>query len=287
MSRGGRNLVMSRNESCVSAEDLEAYVLGTSVNRREVEMHGMECADCRDRMVALGLALHPGTAEEEAEVRSILAMPSPAPTPIGSRSRVMVVASAVAACAAGLLLVVSPRGGTPAALLVPLADTERPIEARTSVEVPWAPYRPTRGQAGADRRYDRVLGRLLQGHQHGASGSTSALAVFYLWRAQEGDDDRARRALDELPATPEAENDRGVLELSRGRTEAALDLFGQALQGRSDLLPAMFNRAIALERLGRRADAVVAWEKYIAAAGSRDSGWIAEASGHLSALRER
>ena len=65
----------------------------------------------------------------------------------------------------------------------------------------------------------------------------------------------------------------------------ALNESGLAIIGAPGLAGALFNRALALERLGPRTLAADAWERYLAADGS--SPWADEARTRLAAIRAR
>jgi tetratricopeptide (TPR) repeat protein len=63
---------------------------------------------------------------------------------------------------------------------------------------------------------------------------------------------------------------------------AALRSLDEALGLNPALAEAAFNRALLLERLGRRDEALAAWDRYLAIDGA--SAWAGEARRHRAAL---
>jgi CHAT domain-containing protein len=84
-------------------------------------------------------------------------------------------------------------------------------------------------------------------------------------------------------------NDLAVVELELGAREqsirpplVALDAADRAVAADSTFLPALFNRALSLERLHLLATAQVAWRRYLTV--ERDASWKREARDHLEAV---
>jgi len=74
-----------------------------------------------------------------------------------------------------------------------------------------------------------------------------------------------------------------AIRLSRpDELRVALDMVDRALQIDDDLAEARFNRALILEKMGRRADAENAWRQFLAL--DDRSGWAGEARQHLGTL---
>jgi hypothetical protein len=92
---------------------------------------------------------------------------------------------------------------------------------------------------------------------------------------------RARRAWDGCRATTDLDADRAALAVLDGRPADALALAARALAARADHPVALWNRALALEALGRAAEAADAYDR--AAAAGDD--WAAEARARAAAAR--
>lgn len=281
--------------------------LGDEAERAEAFRHAAACATCGNALLALALADNPGTAEEEALVARVLERPPrPFPTAVPSlvtdlprhdRARTRrdrprwaaraAVAAAALACAAVVgLVVVAPDETPDAALLAAVSGPTRSAEGRLSLGLPHAPYRPTRGDGDELRPIDRALARLLAMKGQDPAASARPLAAVYLARAEPGDLARAEAELAAAPASPERDNDRGVVLLAQGRAEEALQALRSAVAQRPDFLPARFNLALALEATGRRAEAARALRDYLARAdvSGAESAWVDEARERLARI---
>jgi tetratricopeptide (TPR) repeat protein len=256
--------------------------------------HAVECTDCRDALLALLLADHPGTPEEEALLARTLERPArpvplplPAPSPLRRRwpLRAVATAAAVAAAAAVAVVVVSPDAPPEAAVLALASDT-RPVEGRLSLGLPHAPYRPKRGAREEVRPLDATLARLLALKQHDPEASARPLAALYLARGEPGDLGRAEAELKVGRPGPELDNDRAVVLLAEGRAEEALETLRSVVEARPDYAPARFNQALALAALGRRAEAAHAFRDYLGASDvvGAEAPWIEEARERLVEL---
>ena len=104
--------------------------------------------------------------------------------------------------------------------------------------------------------YDGAITTLTAADQETQAGYLSDLAAAYIARGSERDNNQDIRHGLELA-------DRA---LASGARDGAV----------------LFNRALALERLGRRSEAVRAWRDYIAA--EKDPDWRREGEDHLSRL---
>lgn len=307
-------------DSCLSADRLFRYVSSDAdpgdAERLLVEEHAAGCGSCRLTLVALGLADQPGTAEEEARLGSLIrsrpvdvlladlgleeipATPrKPAATvlPFAARPRRgapvhravsrWVAGAAAIAAAVALAVFLLPASG-PEAYELPIAS--RASEGRPSQGVAWAPFAPVRGGAGGPGNAIDAEGRIASLGKKDRGAADSLLTALYLWRGADGDQARARALLDTRPPTAARENDRGVLLLSTQQANEALASFDKALKSDPNLLAAWFNRAIALEVLGRKDEAATAWEAYLArSAKEPDDAWVGEARSRLDALRRR
>jgi tetratricopeptide (TPR) repeat protein len=285
-------IAWSRRESgCPAGKRLESVSLGraTSEQQAEVFRHAIDCQDCRDVLVALSLANHPGTVEEEALLARALERPPaipPLPVPSATprfRPRWQFRAAVAGLAAAAAVGLVVTTGGDPAEdALATLVHETRPIAGRLSLNLPHAPYQPARSEGAGAARLDGTLEELLARKDNGPS----ALAVLYLFRNGPGDLERAEQALDVAPAGPERDNDRAVVLLARGRPGEALDLLRGVLAARPDYGPARFNLAVALESLGRKPEAARALRDYLAGADvvGQEAFWVAEARQRLAEL---
>lgn len=298
---GGEGEERSVTPSCVPYEMLERYVSGrvSSQERGEVEAHASRCEGCRLALAALGLALEPGSIEEEALVAWMartrpvpallqdLGLPPAEPARGGfphvrevapSRSRFRWAArrlgAGVGAMAAGLAaaavaaFVFWPAGHLP-------VPPERAILGRPAGLEGYAPFVPKRGTDTGGLHWEELEAA------HAAKGGSRGAVPVLLARGGLGDWERARALLEQAPVDAARENDLGVLDLAGGDAAAALAAFERALALDEDFLPAHFNRALALEALGRKEEARQAWERYLALARGTDGGWVEEARRRL------
>lgn len=291
---------------------------------QRVESHAADCGPCRLTLVASGLASAPGNREEEALIgwiasnRPVAALvadlglrdeghslPSPAaakrstsqrlqrpladvaqPLPLRRRqpswSRWM--AGGVAAAAAGVVLMLSLPGAKS-----DLADVEigvRASEGRPAHGFGYAPFVPVRGEeVDPASDHSALEGRLVAQRTRNRAEADSQLTALYLLRGADGDQARARVVLEARSPSAARENDRGVLLLSSQLPEPALAAFEKALRTEPGMKVALFNRAVALEALGRDQEAIDAWELYLQKSGKEADGWVKEAGQRLEALR--
>jgi tetratricopeptide (TPR) repeat protein len=278
------------------------------------EAHLADCHECArglEEIVVLG-ALADQLRDDEA--RQAVAEPPPRPVPLqhpwwqGQRwlqSAVAVVrrpTTWVAAGAAAVLLlfvVELLRHPSPAALLV--ADLQarpyRATEARLAAP-PFSGYRPMSGERGDEAR---VIDAMTTQRQQGLAALESRhqyhlLGVVYLLGRQYG---RAEQTL--AAATQSAEgaqraesaqsaqsadlwNDRAALAYQQGDAKEALARAERALALAPSHGPALWNRALALEALGRIDEAARAFEVCVA---RNEVGWSGEARLRASVLRAR
>jgi cellulose synthase operon protein C len=135
--------------------------------------------------------------------------------------------------------------------------------------------------AGADRH--RPPPRVMRGGGAGKVPPSEALLRLEEAGDQHGlatlhvatrDLDRAETVLAQLPSTPEVENDRAVLEMKRGRLDAAEVRLRGVLRARPDQPAALWNLALLQEQRGDRAGASRA---FAAIAARGEPGWSVEA----------
>ena len=273
-------------EACMPFDSIERYATGVAEEdeRLAVERHAAVCEDCRLTLAATGLAFRPGDAAEEALVARIAA---DRPIPVllsdlgisagGAATRRAqdrwfgrfhkAVAAAGVAAAACLALVLAVPGGSDAPL------PHRVLEGRPAALAVHVPVLSARGggQAGWEAREANL-----------AEGVAARGEVaFLLARGAPGDWDRAGVLIERAAPTADRENDRGVLLLARGDAPEALASFDRALELDGGHAAARFNRALALEALGRKAEARTAWERYLEVAAGDAAGWREEAKARL------
>jgi tetratricopeptide (TPR) repeat protein len=243
--------------------------------------------------MALSLANRPGTAEEEALVARVLASPPPRmllPLPAAagrSRPRWQLRAglAGLAAAAAAVALVVTSGGDPRGDAVAVLSGASRPTPGRLSLDLPHAPYLPSRGDEAFRRRLDDALTDFVSGKEPTAG---TPLAALFLYRGDPGDVERAEQVLALTPAGPERDNDWAVIHLAGGEPEKALELLRGVLEARPDYGPARFNLALALEALGRKPEAARALRDYLAGAdvAGPEAAWVAEARERLANLEQ-
>lgn len=286
--------------ACLPWETLERYATGAAADeqRAVVEAHASTCDTCRLSLAAAGLAFTPGSVEEEAlvawmassrPVEALLAdlgvvaagsQPEPVPgrrseRPLaevlrpkwGGRRWRTAAGGLVAALAASLALTfVLPDSGS--------SLPHRALQGRPAQLHEYTPFVATRGAVPEELWTELEV-------ESRESGPEAAVAVL-LSRGGQGDWERAESLLHRAPRTAARENDRGVLLLAAGRAPEALAAFDDALGLDRDLTAAWFNRALALEALGRGTEARAAWQAYLDRARGDDSGWLDEARSHLA-----
>ena len=273
----------SRGGTCPPDIALASFVDGalTADARAVVVTHVAGCDDCREVVATAAAAL--------------LAHP-PAVAPWFRRRGV--VAGLAAGLAASLLLMLVPRDpATPdtwAGVAAAVGDA-RTVEARLSDQRDYlAPASPTRSAApasgaAANFELEAIVGRLQeQADREPTTGSLHAFGVAALVFGRTDDAVRAlsdaaaggtggARVLSDLAAAYATRAARSAGEASRTEDWArALDAAERARALDDSLAPAWFNRALALDGLGRRADARQAWQAYAARFTTSD-GWRAEA----------
>lgn len=164
-----------------------------------------------------------------------------------------------------------------AALNKAMTSGERPVEARMT-GMDYAPYSSTRGgpQEKVDkdslRRAERLIG---SGYDEEASPEARhAMGRLHLARREFNDAiEQLEAALAAKPNDAQVQNDLGAAYLEKakatqGRESAealdrALALFDGALRANDSLLSAIFNRALARERLKAYDQAAQDWQLYI------------------------
>lgn len=279
-------------DECLELEELAAYLDNrlTQPERAAVEAHVVSCEGCYELF---------------AEAAGTLAyMPAPAIIP-GGRSFVPPrwLYGAVGVAAAVMMAVWLGPGGDPMrevnrhAQTVVDAGAERPFDVRLSGEDRWRKVAaPTRGESRLERLpadATIALGELLLAVESGRTAPRLAA----LGRAQlaAGRVDEGLAALEESLALGDA-SAALLSDLAAGymvRAEVperasdlprALESLDRALALDRSRPETLFNRALVMERLGLRPEAISAWEQYLAR--DPDSGWAVEARERLAHLRQ-
>jgi tetratricopeptide (TPR) repeat protein len=269
-----------RADACPDPEVLAAYIDGrlTPGERTTIERHLAGCPECRD-LVA-------GSVEAIDEMARV-AVPRP------PRTRLWVGLGAVLAAAAAVVMAVrlnqpSPYYVPEMAQLAAVQSDTRAIEPRLSGFRYAAPPSITRGPADAHNLELTATAEKVRAEigDHDGVNAEAARGVTYL---VDGDADRAvdsfERATASASAPPRMLSDLAAAYLQRGRpddAERALAAAERALGADAHLHEAAFNRALALERLGRTTEAVQAWRD--CAAHEPDGQWAAEARRHIDRL---
>ena len=282
---------------CPGPDELARFVDGAVAAdaRERLVRHLVACDDCRE-IVAMAA---------EAPVRAPIDDRDAAPVPAPRR---LALIGALAVAATALFAVYVTRSAPPAA---PVDDLDHPwvaidaamgdarsVEGRLSLVVRHAPFAPpsrTAAGRGPSFTMDAVAARLAE--SAAAASRTApgvevehAAAVAALVAGQPADAvTRLDQALARAPGSAMLLSDLAAAHLALAAIEspahwtAALDAADQALRLAPDLAAARFNRALALDGLGRADDARAAWQA-VAADPTDDPAWRDEAQRHLQRL---
>jgi tetratricopeptide (TPR) repeat protein len=284
----------ARRDGCLDAETLAAFVDGglTSGERSQVEWHLAACRDC--------FALF------TESVKTLRAMEQPAPPretvvsiATGPRRGLVRRAAAGAGLAAAAALVLAvwwPRAERPELVdLVAAVGERRPVEARLTGGFRFGPIEaPTRGaDPGADTRVVAAASRLADKARETPSARLlGALGTAYVvTRDYDNAVKQFDRAIDLAPDDPLLRSDRSAALLARGDAALddgaidfarALDDATRALARNNALAEALFNKAIALQRMQLEDQELQTWRDYLALDAS--SAWANEARERIAAL---
>ena len=293
----------SGGSSCPDTEDLATYLDGTldPAARQTVESHIADCTRCRMALAETKAFLVDDGSAAAAEPMAAPPRPVTAhPGVLTFREKALRVGVVVLAAAAAMMLAVriAPQwmpwrhtGNDQLRELIAAVAKEptRPVEARLSGGFTYAPPPPV-NRGSATPEVSPAVQIAAARVEEGARDSPTMLASVGLARLILGD---ASEAVSDLEAAAVASPaDAGLYAnlaaayISLGdRTSRvedlrrALDASDKALQVDPSLNEALFNRALALERL-RDPRAVAAWNA--AAARERDPGWRAETRRHTT-----
>lgn len=277
---------------CPAVETLAAFSDGrlTGNVHEETLRHVAHCAVCR--------SIVEDTALFDADDEPVV-VPHRAPR----RRRYAAVAAAVAvATLAGMLLyrpagpwIRSYRDRRAIQGLVAAAPTRfRSNEPRITGGFGWAPLRnSTRGRESSDPeqlKIDGVAGAVLRDKRTDDDPSHAAGVAYLLSGHEREAADELSRAATQTPRDARILTDLGVALYDRATgiphdpagLARALEVTDGALRLDPGLPEAHFNRALILERLGRRDDAVAAWRAFLAV--ERDEAWLGEGRRRLGSL---
>lgn len=272
------------------SERLGEYADGLlpATDRAEIERHLSECSDCRE-VVAETMEFIGAEFRNRQE-----------PTPAAPSRWGWGLWGGLAVAATVLLVTLiqiydgTEQGLTtpPDAFVAALRDSRtRYVDGRLALELPYRERLTPRGpQDSPDASHVRTtvvaVEKALQAST--APSDLALLGTAYLidGRTSEAVDTFSRAAA-QAPPSAARYSDLAVAQIQQCRTVpdacvAAVAASDRALALDATFAPALFNRAVALERLDRSEDAIAAWTAYI----DRDpaSGWSDEARRRLAAL---
>ena len=298
---------------CPSPAELAALLAGRLAEPRaaEVRAHLADCEDCYEVVTevavleeedAAGLA---GGASAAAEAgRTALDVgPVPAPARAGKllahrtprRGAPWVRWAAIAATlvvAAGAAAWWRQARGEGVDALYTAATDPRPGIVRLSGAPYQEPEPVLRGAAEETPRWKLLAAAERARERAAADPSARNLHALGIAHLLLGETDAAveqlERARDEDPESGRIASDLGAALIHRGlAAERPEDLAAglEVLAGKGGAVAAQdrFNRALALDRVGRRAEAIAEWERYLEV--EADSGWAAEARQRLESAR--
>jgi tetratricopeptide (TPR) repeat protein len=169
------------------------------------------------------------------------------------------------------------------------AQNQRPFKARITAMSVYASAPDTRGASNKEdsqqTRRSQIELLLEDANESHSAESEHALGEFYLVDGDTG------KAITYLTSAEEADsknaqyhNDLGAAYLQNNEPQEGIDQIEKALQLDPSLKEALFNRALAYERLEKSDQAQKAWQQYLEI--DRDSPWAIEAKNSLDNLRE-
>lgn len=267
---------------CPAPETIGALVDGvlSDRDRDEVTMHLASCESCYFVFT------------EAARFKN----QKPVATPFRWQQVAAGLAAAATIVIAVNVFVTPPRGGEDPQLrtLVVAVGVARPIEPRLTGGFAYAPVRgPVRSTGNEPLTLSPDARIAIANIEKGGAANadqlrTQAIAALMLLQAEVAVtklEDAARRE----PNDARILSDLSAAYLARGERTGRVDDHQLALGNATKALEidrvlptALFNRALALERLGEVNDARAAWQAYLTV--DRQSGWADEARAHLRRL---
>jgi tetratricopeptide (TPR) repeat protein len=285
------------------AERLAEYADGVleAEARAPLEQHLADCADCRAVVMETMAFL-------ESNLALTAGRPSTKVSPFRSRRWVIGAAAALAAAAALVLAIrlarpewagplFGPRGDGPELqeLIAAVAnEPTRPVEGRLTGGFKYGPPpSPTRGpgdrEVSPDVRIAAAKIEKLAGRRNGTVRAELGWAFLALGRLDDAIAQFERLAI-EHPGDGAVQSDLSAAYLARAAMSVrpddaprALAAAEGALRASPALQEALFNKALALEALGRRDEARAAWSSFL----DHDSAgpWAEEAKRRLQSSR--
>ena len=303
-------LIGAEDPNCPTEDQFLAYSENrlSSGRRAQLELHFANCADCLETLAFLGRDERETFAPPSEETISEQTARVLAYIQTGARSRreperkakpargfyisypklatAGLVISAIAITS--VFLITGGQSPSEAGMeaLKLAVNKERYTEARISGGFDYSRYAGTvRGDDNAadDLHFDRAQGKV-----KAASDADSKLVLARTWLARGMPDDanHALPILNELlqsgVETPEVLNDMGVARFQLSDYDDAIAYFNRALAASPRYYESLFNRALALVRLHRDAEARRDWEQFINQ--SSDENWKNEARSRLDRL---
>jgi tetratricopeptide (TPR) repeat protein len=276
----------ARRLECPDDLELAAYVDGrlSVTDAQAVASHIAECGRCAAVLV-----------ETTATIDGLRA-PVPARRPNGDFLRWLAVAALL------VLAVVTYRsffagGSEPApqrafARFLDAYAGSRIIEPRVTGQQSHAPFTETRGRSAADAATNPNVRRAGLAVEETVRGRVDADSLAVLGRTQLllGQLDEAIATLTKSDLeTAEGLNDLAAAYIARGAQNDSkedirrgLEFVDKAIGSGARGAEVRFNRALALERLGRTSDAIPAWREYVNV--ESDASWRREGEDHLERL---
>ncbi|HJW92233.1 MAG TPA: CHAT domain-containing protein [Thermoanaerobaculia bacterium] len=267
--------------NCPDAETLAAFAEGRlpRAEAAKVIAHLDQCDDCMATVEALN---------ETIATRNVV--------PMRSRRMWWLAAAAGVAIAVVALFVVRQQR-SPMSQLIALAPTiARPVEARLSVDFPWASYRgPMRAdERGTDPRRMKLIGAagdIVTAADRDKSAEAQKAAGIALLVIDEPLPaiERLRAAVQVSPNDASAWSDLAAAQYSTALRTSRPSLLPEALVSADRVLridarnaQARFNRALILEHLGLLQEARAQWQRYLEV--DSTSAWAVEARERLKKL---
>jgi CHAT domain-containing protein/tetratricopeptide (TPR) repeat protein len=280
---------MRDSSLCPDPEMLSAFVAGTlsADELKQVTEHLLTCEDCR---FIVREAAHTDREHGERKAAAMIRPRRPAPWWFAAAAAALVGIISISVWRTSLT-----RNREIATLVEATPRDERYLEPRLTGGFPWAPLRSMpRGDVAAhdpeQMKLIGVAGAVLERSAGNPSPqSQHAAAIAHLVAGHTRDAVRVLFAA--VRSKPDAKKWSdlsaayymlAVQTNNAAQLARALEAADAALRLEPALPEALFNRALAVERLGARQQARAAWERYL----SIDPGspWTREARQHLDAL---
>ena len=272
-------------ERCPSEEGLAAFIDGRldERSRQEVIEHLAECGECRDVVVTANEYGESVQAPQGGEVVRGRFQPLLAP---------LLAAAAVVAVVFGVPSIrerILPKSGMEELVEAANGLPKRPTEARLSGDFVYKPHSVPRG--GTETTELEMEYLALRSEERVSRNPSSAnlhelgVADLFVQKKRRNAVTILERAAKEKPDSLEVLTDLTAAYLARGDEGDYQRAYETAMKAWSmEQSPiTAWNRALALERLDREAEAIAAWQKYLELDPS--SEWSAEAKQKIADLQ--